>query len=108
MAAGGEALFALLGPPVLVTAIQLQPDSAPFILPVLRESLLSWCKVAGPKMAEAMKREMEFESEFGQNVDEMLAFLFSQPDDPDDPAAAMAAEEEAVRRAQQSLQDAVA
>jgi hypothetical protein len=98
---GAEAVFALLGPPVLVTAIQLQPDSAPFILPVLRESMLMWCRVAGPKMADAMKREVEFEAEFGQNVDELLAFLFS------DPATAQS-EEERVRKVQEAMQGAAA
>ena len=97
---GAEAVFALLGPPVLVTAIQLQPDSAPFILPVLRESMLMWCRVAGPKMADAMKREVEFEAEFGQNVDELLAFLFSDPTEQ--------GEEERVRAAQQAMQDTAA
>jgi hypothetical protein len=95
-----EAIFALAGPPILVTAVQLQPDSAPFILPLLRESLLSWCKIAGPKMADALKRETEFEAEFGQDVDQMIAFLFSD--------ALVEDEEQAVRAQQQAMQDAAA
>lgn len=71
----GEALFALAGPPLLITAIQLQPDSIPFVMPMLRESLLAWVRVAGPKMAQALKREQEFEDEFGQTVDDLIAFL---------------------------------
>jgi len=99
---GAEAMFALLGPPIMVTAIQLQPDSAPFILPVLRESMLTWCKVAGPRMAAAMKREIEFEAEFGSSVDELLAFLFADPGQTD-----ATAEEENIRKAQQVIQDSV-
>jgi hypothetical protein len=97
---GAEAMFALAGPPVLVTAIQLQPDAAPFILPLLRESLLSWCKIAGPKMAAALKRETEFEAEFGQDVDQMIAFLFSDPAGGDEDAA--------VRAQQEAMQGAAA
>jgi hypothetical protein len=74
--ANGEAMFALFGPPLMVTALQLQPQSAPFILPVLRESLLIWCKISGPKMEAAMRREREFESEFGQDVDALIEMLF--------------------------------
>src|SRR6185437_8470244 len=74
--ASGEAMFALLGPPLMVTALQLQPQSAPFIMPVLRESLLIWCKIAGPKMEAAMRREREFEAEFGADVDDLIAQLF--------------------------------
>jgi hypothetical protein len=100
----GEAVAVLVGPPLLVTAVQLQPESAPFIMPVLRELMLRWCKVAGPKMTEALKREKEFEEEFGQNVDELLAFLFSDLT-VHEGESPLQAEEEAVKRAQETLQD---
>lgn len=73
----GKATFALIGPPMLVTAMQLQPDAQMILLPILRESLLVWCEIAGPKMEEAMKRESEFESLHGQTVDDMIAMLFA-------------------------------
>lgn len=95
-----EAVFALAGPPILVAACEMNPQAAPLILPVLRESLLSWCKIAGPKMADALKRETEFEEEFGQDVDQMMAFLFAD--------VAGADEDAAVRAQQQGMQDAAA
>ena len=93
----GEDVYALLGPLVCVTAVQLQPDAAPFIIPVLRHSMLTWMKVAGPKMVQAMKQEALFEEEFGQTVDELIAFLFS------DPSGDMQQEEERIHAAQQEL-----
>jgi hypothetical protein len=101
----GTAMFALAGPPILVTALQLQPQSAPFILPVLRESLLAWCKVAGPKMADALKREREFEDQFGGNVDEILAFILADMI-PDAPGMTPEEEEERVRATQEAMQNA--
>jgi hypothetical protein len=103
----GTAMFALAGPPILVTALQLQPQSAPFIMPILRESMLAWCKVAGPKMEQALKREKEFEEELGSSVDEMLAFILADFN-PD--AAPMTAEQEEarVKEMQENLQGAAA
>ncbi len=77
--AKGKAVFALVGPPMLVTAMQLQPDAQLVLLPVLRESLLVWCEIAGPRMEEAMKRESEFEKQHGQTVDQMIEMLFAPP-----------------------------
>jgi hypothetical protein len=102
----GTAMFALAGPPVLVTALQLQPQSAPFIMPVLRESMLAWCKVAGPKMEQALKREKEFEAEFGDSVDAMLAFILADML-PDSPAMTAEQEEAEVQRMQQVVQGSV-
>jgi hypothetical protein len=90
-----EAIFALAGPPVLITAMQLQPDAAPLIAPLLRESLLMWGKIAGPKMEQAMKRESDFAENFGP-VDDLMAFLFAEPGDA-------AAEDQAVRAQQESM-----
>jgi hypothetical protein len=94
---GAEAMFALVGPPVIVAALEINPQYAPLLAPVLRESLLSWCKIAGPKMKDALQRETEFEAEFGQDVDQMIAFLFQ-----DVPAADEDAE---VRARQQAMQE---
>jgi hypothetical protein len=97
----GEAMFVLAGPPLMVAAIETDPRRAPFIMPVLRESLLRWCAVAGPKMTDAMKREREFEELYGQSVDEMMILLFGdgQADVPDD---------ERVRQAQARMTPAAA
>lgn len=108
-----EAVAVLAGPPILVTAIQVnqmqriadpsRPDVTPFIMPALRELMLRMCKVAGPKMRQALAQEKEFEEEFGATVDDLIASLFDTV-----PAAegqtAEQAEDEAVRRAQEVLQ----
>jgi hypothetical protein len=99
--AGAEALFALAGPPIMVTALQLQPDMEPFIMPLLRESLLRWCKIAGPKMKEALAREKEFEDEFGATVDDMIAMLFAPP-------GPLIEEDQQVRSMQENMQPGAA
>jgi hypothetical protein len=100
---GAEAIAVLLGPPVIVTAMQVNPDMQPFLMEPLRELMLRWCKVAGPKMREALEREREFEAEFGETVDDLLLSLFESPQAGDDPVASMQAEEAAVRAAQERV-----
>lgn len=107
----GKAVAALLGPPMIVTMLTLhiqkaaiagQPPSPAVIgfgTEALRESLMIWMDVAGPKFEAAMKREQDFEAQYGQSVDAMIEWLMSPPVNPADEAAA-AAEAEAIRRAQ--------
>jgi hypothetical protein len=107
--AGGKTAVALAGPPMLVMAISMhaaqqaqqgKPPNALFMETageMLRESLMIWMDVAGPKFEQAMSREREFEEKYGRNVDEFIGWLFSAP--PADEEA-LAAEEDAVRRAQ--------
>jgi hypothetical protein len=110
-AAQGQTISAIVGPPVLVTALTMhlqmreaagqQPN--PFFMTAgieaLRSSLMTWMDIAGPKFAEAMAREHEFEEKYGQPVDEMIHWLLSGPVDYRDEAA-VEAEEDAIRRAQ--------
>ena len=102
-----EALAVLLGPPALVTAMQMNPQIVPFAMPALRELMLRMVKVAGPKMTEAMKIDKEFEEEFGGTVDDLIALLFEdltvhEGETPEQ------AEEAAVRRVQEAMQEAAA
>jgi hypothetical protein len=111
LAGQGKAISAIVGPPVLVTALtmhtqtreaqNLQPN--PFFMgagiEALRSSLMIWMDVAGPKFAEAMQREKDFEEKYGQDVDTMIMWLLSPRVDPRNEAA-VEAEEEAIRRAQ--------
>ena len=113
LAASGRTVQALVGPPAFVTAIMahqaqraaLDPpqDPNPLFMAIavegLRSSLMAWMDVAGPKFDIALAREQEFEAKYGQNVDAMMAFIFSAPVDPGDADAVMA-EEEAIKRAQ--------
>jgi hypothetical protein len=64
---------------------------------MLREALLIWMDVAGPKFEQALAREKEFEEKYGRSVDDMVEFIFSAPPATEE---AVQAEEDAVRRAQ--------
>jgi hypothetical protein len=98
---GGEIVFALAGPPLMTTAIAMNPAAAPFILPVLRESLMVLMKVGGPAVAEAIARGAADEQKYGPAVDGMLAMIFA--DLPADQAEAEA-QAEAMRAAQATVQ----
>jgi hypothetical protein len=107
----GKTISAIAGPPILVTALTMhlqireaagQPPNPFFMtagVEALRASLMTWMDIAGPKFAEAMLREKEFEDKYGQDVDTMISWLLSPPVDPRNEAA-VEAEEEAIRRAQ--------
>jgi len=111
LAQQGKTVSALLGPPMIVTAISLHVAQAqaagampnPIFLSVaqeaLRGSLMTWMDVAGPRFEEALAKEKEFEEKYGQGVDEFMTWLFSPAVNPEDRAAAEA-EEDAIRRAQ--------
>jgi hypothetical protein len=111
LAGQGKAISAIAGPPVLVTALTMHmqmreaagEEPNPFFMTAgieaLRASLMTWMDIAGPKFAEAMAREKDFEEKYGQDVDTMIMWLLSPPVDPRNEAA-VEAEEEAIRRAQ--------
>jgi len=117
LAGQGKVISALIGPPVIVTALtvhvqtraQMQPpqDPNPFFvsagIEALRSSLMAWMDIAGPRFEEAVRREREFEEKYGQSVDDLIAFLLSPPAATQADAAA---EEEAIRRAQGIVVDA--
>ncbi len=118
LAGQGKVVSALLGPPVIVTALmvhvqqraQMQPPQEPNPLFIsigteaLRSSLMTWAEITEGKILIAIKREKDIEERFGQSVDELIAFLLSPPVNPADQAAVLA-EEEAIRRAQGIIGD---
>ena len=111
-AQGGKVASALLGPPLIVSAITLHaaqraaldPPQAPnpvfmgVAVEGLRGSLMLWMEVAGDVFAAAMAREAEFEDKYGARVDDYINWLLSPPVDRDDKAA-VEAEERMYRRA---------
>jgi hypothetical protein len=109
IAAQGKTVQALVGPPAFVTAImghqaqcardEREPNALFMAVAVegLRSSLMAWMDVAGPKFEIAMEREAEFESKYGQRVDDMIQMIFAAPAANADQVAE---EEEAIRRAQ--------
>lgn len=117
LAGQGKVVSALLGPPVIVTALMMHvqqrasmdppQEPHPFFISAgteaLRSSLMVWAELTEGKILIAAKREADLEARFGQSVDELIAFLLSPP--PATEAAVMA-EEEAIRRAQGIVVDA--
>jgi len=79
-----ERVIALLGPPLLVAAIEstaaLPPEQAAvrqaMLIPLLKESLRVWLEVAGPKVEEAARREAEYQNNFGRTIDELMNLFF--------------------------------
>jgi hypothetical protein len=104
---GAEAVAVLIGPPAVITAMQLNPNIIPFAMPLLRELLMRMVRVAGPAMGEAMKQEREFEEQFGGSVDDLIALLLSEIVVPEGQSADQA-EAEVVRRAQEAMSASVA
>jgi hypothetical protein len=111
LAGQGKIVSALVGPPVIVTALMMHvqqraalgQEPNPMMISVgteaLRSSLMTWCEITEGKIQVALAREKEVEERFGQSVDELIAFLLAPPVDPAD-TAAVQAEEDAIRRAQ--------
>lgn len=95
-----EKVIALIGPPVLVLALEqtamMPPEQAAMrqaiIVPMLRESLRVWLQVAGPKVEEAARREAEYQEKFGHTIDELMALFMNGtvPGDVVDPEPEMA------------------
>jgi hypothetical protein len=79
-----ELMWALLGAPAITVAIQLRPGDLPFMLPVLRSSLMAMVRVMGPRIKEALQEETEFEKTYGETVDAMIVFLLQGVAVPED------------------------
>lgn len=87
----GEAFAAVVGPPLIVTAIAQQPALYPVLRPVLREMLASYVIMAGPKIRKAAEREEKLLKELGGNlatIDEMIESLFAPVMTPEEAASA--------------------
>jgi hypothetical protein len=96
----GEKAAALLGPPVLVGAICLNPNLFPVIKPVLKATMISWLEVSEPAMKKAQARAARFQEKFGEiDLDAMIDALFMPPPGSEWAEAASPDEEDAIRRA---------
>ena len=117
LAGQGKVVSALLGPPLIVTALSLHvqqraqmtppQDPNPFFVSAgveaLRSSLMAWMEVSGPKFEEALRREREFEGKYGARVDDLITFLLAPPAATQEEALA---EDDMIRRAQGIVVDA--
>lgn len=96
-----EKVIALVAPPMLVGALQasmgLPPEQAAMrqaiIVPMLRESLAIWVRIAGDKVEERLARQEEM-APVNRQVDELLAMILG-------PVPQQAPEDEDVARAQE-------
>jgi hypothetical protein len=97
LARGGDSakeLWALLGPPVLVTVATLKPEMQPVVIPRLRSAMREWAIIAGPRIKAREKRERRAMEQLGVDetglddlVDGWIAALFMPLPDADDEAA---------------------
>jgi hypothetical protein len=76
----GKAFGALLAPPMLTFLIDKFPQRTPYLLPLLRKSLMWHIEVVGPKMEEMAEREAEFEAKYGETVDTIINSFFYDPE----------------------------
>lgn len=76
----GEDAFALLGPPMIATAICMQPTLYPVLRPAMAAALKSWVVTAGPRVKKAKERQeklvAELGEDYGASIEEMLDFIF--------------------------------
>jgi hypothetical protein len=105
---GGEAVFALAGPPLLVGMLYRHPEMHAVLVPALEEAFTVWIEVAGPRVQEAKEKRARWEEGTGQQVQAMMQMVFAgiegfDPTLEADEAGAEHAEDEAVARAQGML-----
>lgn len=78
---GGELMFALAGPPMIVAALTTpqgqRPEMQAFLVPALKEALRSWIDVAGPRLKELEERDKQFQEQYGDQIDSMIASFFA-------------------------------
>lgn len=75
-----QAAAALIGPPLLVTAISIHPEKINTLGPVLKECLIQWALVAGPQMKVLKERQEKIKADLGDwDVDAELAAIFAPP-----------------------------
>lgn len=74
-----ELAFALIGPPLIVGALTVKPEAQPVLIPLLKESLVTWLEVAGDKLEAARKKEEAFQAKYGNTIDEMINAIFAPP-----------------------------
>lgn len=78
----GEAVFGVIGPPILVAAVCQRPELYDVVRPMLVEALKSWILLAGPKIKKAKEREEKLLAELDgdlTSIDDMIDMLFAPP-----------------------------
>jgi len=79
--AKGEAVFALVGPVILVEMIAANPARQDQLMPLLIMALEGYAEMAGPKLKAAAKRREKRVQDIGQNgIAEMIQMLFAPPE----------------------------
>lgn len=95
----GEVVLALVGPPAITAAITAKPELYPALRPMLKMSMISWLRLAGPALKRQQRREAEALAAIGEEelagIDAMIDSLWA--DIPAGPVSQQ--EEEHIRRA---------
>jgi|HubBroStandDraft_1064217.scaffolds.fasta_scaffold41821_3 hypothetical protein len=74
---GGETVFGLAGPPLLVGMLHRHPEAAPILIPALEEAFTVWIQIAGPAVEEARAKREAWEGGTGAEVQAMMAMVFA-------------------------------
>lgn len=77
--AGGEKVWALIGPPMVVAALQARPEMQNVLVPMLKHALRSWVDIAGEQLEKVKKQDEEFQEKYGTRIDDMIALIFAPP-----------------------------
>lgn len=75
----GEAVFGVIGPPILVAVVCQRPELYDVVKPMLVEALKSWVLLAGPKIRKARERERKLLEELDgdlSSIEDMIDELF--------------------------------
>lgn len=81
-------VYALIGPPLIVSILTLRPELSPRLLPQLRRQLRTWVLIAGPKMKAKERQEkkalaamgLESSGDLDREIDAMIQSLFAPPE----------------------------
>jgi hypothetical protein len=77
-----DILFAMVGTPLLVGILDKRPQTAPVVVPMLRESLRVLIDATGPKFEEIVEYETKYQEEYGAKIEELLRLFFGVVEDP--------------------------
>jgi hypothetical protein len=76
---GGEKVWALVGPPLIVAAMTTRPELAERLVPMLKHALRTWIDIAGDQLDKVKEQEEKFQEQYGTRVDDMISLLFAPP-----------------------------
>lgn len=73
----GRILGALIGPPLIVAAIQQRPQLFDQLAPLLESALYTWVEIGGPVAVKKAEQRAKREAEYGEDVKAMMEAIFA-------------------------------